>query len=123
MKRGRRDCSTSEVSERRRARLRLREQELQRSPGARHELAAQEAGDGQREEGAGQVRVTWPVPNVFSDGLHHVDLAITDRDALAMYDPWEEAASFTAVKEEKTPYIVTPATTLVVTKAGGAADA
>ena len=64
-----------------------------------------------------RVRVTWSVPNVFSDGLHHVDLTITDRNGLLIYDNWEEAASFTVVKEEKTPYIVTPATSLVVTKA------
>jgi len=31
-----------------------------------------------------------------------------------MYDYWEDAASFTVVKEEKTPYIVTPDTSLVV---------
>jgi hypothetical protein len=59
------------------------------------------------------------VPNVFSDGIHHVDLTITDRQGLAVYDHWEEAASFTVLKEEeKTPYIVTPETTLVVAKAG-----
>jgi ABC-2 type transport system ATP-binding protein len=69
-----------------------------------------------------RVRVAWSVPNVFSDGLHHVDLMITDRQGLAIYDWWEEAASFTVVKEEKTPYIVTPDTSLVVSKAG-AADA
>ena len=69
-----------------------------------------------------RVRLTWSVPNVFSDGLHHVDVAITDRHGLAIYDWWEEAASFTVVKEEKTPYIVTPDTTLVVSKPG-AADA
>ena len=67
-----------------------------------------------------RVRVAWSVPNVFSDGLHHVDLTITDRQGLAVYDHWEEAASFTVVKEEKTPYIVTPDTSLVVTKAGAA---
>ena len=67
------------------------------------------------------MHLTWSVPNLFSDGLHHVDVAIVDRDGLAMYDYWEEAASFTVIKEEKTPYIVTPATTLVLTK-GGASD-
>ena len=65
-----------------------------------------------------RIRLTWSVPNVFSDGLHHVDLAIADREGLTIYDWWEEAASFMVVKEEKTPYIVTPATTLVVAKAG-----
>ena len=69
-----------------------------------------------------RVRVTWSVPNVFSDGLHHVEIAIHDRQALAIYDWWEEAASFTVVKEEKTPYIVTPDTTLVVTKVSGAEE-
>jgi len=67
-----------------------------------------------------RVRVTWSVPNVFSDGLHHIEVAITDRQGLAVYDDWEEAASFTMVKEEKSPYIVTPDTSLVVTKAGAA---
>ena len=64
-----------------------------------------------------RVRVTWSVPNVFSDGVHNVEVAITDRDGLTVYDWWEEAASFTVVKEEKTPYIVTPDTSLVITKA------
>ena len=66
-----------------------------------------------------RVRIEWSVPNVFSDGPHHVDLTITDRRAP---DWWEEAATFTVVKDEKTPYLVTPDTSLVVAKAG-AADA
>jgi ABC-2 type transport system ATP-binding protein len=65
-----------------------------------------------------RVRISWSVPNVFSDGLHHVDLMITDRQGVSIYDQWEEAASFTVIKEEKTPYIVTPDTSLVVTKVG-----
>jgi ABC-2 type transport system ATP-binding protein len=69
-----------------------------------------------------RVRIAWSVPNVFSDGLHHVDLKITDRQGLAIYDWWEEAATFTVVKKEKTPYIVTPDTSLVIAKTG-AADA
>ena len=64
-----------------------------------------------------RVRVSWSMPNVFSDGLHHVDVGITDQQGLAVYDHWEEAASFTVVKEEKTPYIVTPDTSLVIAKA------
>ena len=50
-----------------------------------------------------RVRITWSVPNVFSDGLHFVELAIGDRQGLTVYDWWEEAASFTVVKEERTP--------------------
>jgi hypothetical protein len=61
------------------------------------------------------------VPNVFSDGVHHVDLTISDLKGLTVYDWWEEAASFTAVKDEKTPYIVTPDTSLVISILGGEA--
>ena len=63
-----------------------------------------------------RVRVTWSVPNVFSDGLHYVEVVIADRNALVIYDWWEEAASFTVIKEETTPYIVTPDMSLVVEK-------
>ncbi len=59
-----------------------------------------------------RVRVAWSMSNVFSDGLHYIDLTITDLKGLAIYDWWEEVASFTVVKDEKTPYIVTPATSL-----------
>ena len=56
------------------------------------------------------VHIQWSVPNVFSDGLHYVELAITDRQGLTIYDSWKEAASFTVIKEEKSPYMVTPDT-------------
>ena len=65
-----------------------------------------------------RISITWSVPNVFTDGLHHVVLSISDQQGLAMHDYWEEAASFTVLKEEKTPFIVTPDTSLVVAKAG-----
>ena len=57
-----------------------------------------------------RVRVEWRVPNVLSDGRHYVDLAIADPTITTVYDYWKEAASFTVVKEEKTPYILTPDT-------------
>lgn len=65
------------------------------------------------------VHVQWSVPNVFSDGLHHVELAITDRQGLTIYDSWKEAATFTVVKEEKTPYLVTPDTSFSFARSYG----
>ena len=65
-----------------------------------------------------RVRVTWSVPNVFSDGLHIVVVAIADRHGLAIYDWLEEAATFSVVKEEKTPYLVTLDASLVIARAG-----
>lgn len=64
------------------------------------------------------VHVQWVVPNVFSDGLHYVDVAITDRHGLTTYDSWKEAASFTVVKEETTPYLVTPDTSFTFDRVG-----
>jgi ABC-2 type transport system ATP-binding protein len=65
-----------------------------------------------------RVGITWSIPNVFSDGVHSVGIAITDRQGLAVYDWWEEAASFTVVKEEKTPYIVTAETSFDFARLG-----
>ena len=58
------------------------------------------------------VHLEWYVPNVFSDGLHSIEVMIIDRYGLTVYDSWKDAASFTVVKEEKTPYIITPDTSL-----------
>ena len=55
-----------------------------------------------------RVRVSWTVPNIFSDGLHFVTIAITDREGFTVHDWWDDATTFTVFKEEKTPYIVTP---------------
>jgi ABC-2 type transport system ATP-binding protein len=65
------------------------------------------------------VLVEWTVPNVFSDGSHVVELAIVDPPGVTVYDWWKEAASFTVVKEEKTPYIVTPETSLSIERVSG----
>ncbi len=54
------------------------------------------------------VAMRWRVPNVLNDGLHNVDVAVTDRSTTTMYDYWKDAACFTVVKEEKTPFMVTP---------------
>ncbi len=55
-----------------------------------------------------RVRMRWSIPNVFSDGRHLVEATITDASGLTVYDSWKEAASFTVVRDEKTPYMVLP---------------
>ncbi|HTX70485.1 MAG TPA: ABC transporter ATP-binding protein [Thermoleophilia bacterium] len=58
---------------------------------------------------AGQrVHMRWRVPNVFADGRHTIDLAISDGPSLVIYEYWKEAAWFTVVKDEKTPFPLTP---------------
>jgi ABC-2 type transport system ATP-binding protein len=66
-----------------------------------------------------RVRMLWSVPNLFSDGRHTVDLAISDGSGYAIYDYWKEAASFTVTKDEKTPFIITPDTSFRFERVGG----
>ena len=66
-----------------------------------------------------RVTATWSVPNVFSDGMYTVEVTITDRQGLTVYDVWRDAATFTVVKEEKTPYMVTPGASFGLRRHGG----
>lgn len=50
----------------------------------------------------------WDVPNIFNDGLHWVEPAIVHNGGLDVCDWWDEATSFTVVREERTPYVVSP---------------
>lgn len=60
------------------------------------------------------IRVRWLIPNVFSDGVHHFEPAIVDRDGVVVFDWWQEAAAFSVQKEEKSPYVVTPTMDVVL---------
>jgi ABC-2 type transport system ATP-binding protein len=60
------------------------------------------------------VKLTWAVPNIFNDGKHFVDVAIVHHDGAATAEWWEDAAKFDVVKEEKTPYVVSPDISLEV---------
>lgn len=54
------------------------------------------------------VTVRWNIPNIFSDGSYYVDPAIVHDDGVQVTDWWEDAATFTVLKEDRTPYVVTP---------------
>ncbi len=59
-----------------------------------------------------RIRLTWTIPNIFSDGQHYLDFSIHDRPGLVMYDYWQEARTFFVKKDDNTPYIVHPQTDL-----------
>ncbi len=63
-----------------------------------------------------KVVVQWIVPNIFNDGLHWLEPAIVHNSGVDVCDWWEEAASFMVVREERTPYIVSPAIDVVIEK-------
>jgi ABC-2 type transport system ATP-binding protein len=54
------------------------------------------------------MEIEWRVPNIFNDGLHYVDPAITYKGNAQVADWWEEAASFRSLRENSTPYLVNP---------------
>ena len=70
-----------------------------------------------------RVHMCWTVPNLFADGRHSIDLAISDGPGLVIYDYWKEAAWFTVVKAEKTPFIITPDSRFTFGKGTLASDA
>ncbi len=57
-------------------------------------------------------KLVWTIPNVFNDGQYFIDVAISHEDGVTQYDWWEDAASFRVYKEERTPYVINPITTL-----------
>lgn len=54
------------------------------------------------------VLIEWRIPNIFNDGLHYVDTAITYKGIVQVADWWEDAGSFRSLTENSTPYMVNP---------------
>jgi ABC-2 type transport system ATP-binding protein len=61
-----------------------------------------------------KIEIEWRVPNIFNDGLHYVDPAITYKAGNQVADWWEEAGSFRVLKENSTPYIISPKINLLI---------
>jgi ABC-type multidrug transport system ATPase subunit len=59
-------------------------------------------------------KITWTIPNIFDDGIFVITLAISQNDGVSQHDWWEDAASFTVFKENKTPYALDPPSTITV---------
>lgn len=54
------------------------------------------------------VTIEWSIPNVFRDGVYTVDPAIHYSDGVTVADWWDDAASFTIVKNRHVPYVIDP---------------
>ncbi|MDB5184898.1 MAG: tagH [Candidatus Saccharibacteria bacterium] len=61
-----------------------------------------------------EFELSWELPHVFGDGKYYMDLAIHRDSGSRDADWWEDAASFTVYKDERTPYIISPDVTLTV---------
>jgi len=55
-----------------------------------------------------KLTVRWKIPNVFNDGIFLVTVAVSHDDGVTQHDWWENAASFTIFREDKTPYALNP---------------
>lgn len=62
---------------------------------------------GQMKKGE-HVTLEWSLPNILADGKHFLDVAVQLSDAITVCDWWNEAASLTVHKAEKTAYPITP---------------
>lgn len=61
-----------------------------------------------------QIELRWTVPNIFSDGIHTIDLAAEYKNGGMVADRWEDALDFRVEKQERSPYIVSPNVELVI---------
>lgn len=48
------------------------------------------------------------LPNIFSDGVHHLTLAAVYRGGISVGDWWDEAALIKVFRKQATPYLLTP---------------
>lgn len=55
-----------------------------------------------------KVTINWEYPNVFSDGVHFINVTLHGMHSEAVADWWEGAAVFSVKREEKSPFPVTP---------------
>lgn len=53
-------------------------------------------------------QLTWKIPNVFNDGVFFITAAVVREDGVTQCDWWDNAASFTVYREDKTPYAINP---------------
>lgn len=53
-------------------------------------------------------KITWSVPNIFSDGDYYVDTAIHAADGITVLDWWDEAGTLQVRKARTLPYLVDP---------------
>jgi len=58
------------------------------------------------------VSIEWAVPNIFRDGSYTVDLVL-QKDG-AVFDWWEDALSFSALRDEMQHYVVAPPVKLTI---------
>jgi ABC-2 type transport system ATP-binding protein len=55
-----------------------------------------------------KIYVEWEVPNVFSNGMHSIDIAIVYKGGSSVADWWEDAVNFSVQKEISSQYAVSP---------------
>lgn len=53
--------------------------------------------------------IFWDIPNIFEEGTYLIDVAITSSDFSRTYDWWEDCVKLKVYRDERTPYIVSPA--------------
>lgn len=55
-----------------------------------------------------KVKVDWEYPNIFSDGIHTINVTLHGPNSEAVADWWEGAGAFSVRREEKSPFPATP---------------
>jgi ABC-2 type transport system ATP-binding protein len=60
--------------------------------------------------------VSWTIDNIFNSGRYWIEPAIVYENGMTVSDWWEEAKYFDVDREDKTPYIINPLTSVEIMK-------
>lgn len=60
--------------------------------------------------------LTWVLPNIFTDGIYNVDVAVHRSDGVTVNDWWEKALTFQVKRLQQTSYKTAPKITLRTSK-------
>ena len=63
-----------------------------------------------------KITASWTLPNFFSEGEYIIEPAVDSLTRGELLEWWDDAARFSVVNEQSTPYVVSPHMTLTVKK-------
>jgi len=67
-----------------------------------------------------KITLNWSYDNIFSDGIHTINVTLHGLNSGSVADWWEGAEAFSVKREEKSPFPASPAINLEITRKGEA---
>jgi len=63
-----------------------------------------------------KIKLSWSYDNIFSDGIHTINVTLHGLNSGSVADWWEGAEAFSVKREEKSPFPASPVISLAITR-------